>query len=129
MSEMKKLLDIRVEAAKRGDMLWRNNVGATPSKEVCTCSFCGRKTTIRRTPVRYGLANDSAKLNEFIKSADLIGITRKVITPQDVGQIVGQFTSIEVKPDGWKYTGAGREKAQRNWLDLVNNMSGLAVFR
>ena len=51
---------IRLEAAKQGILLWRNNVGAVKTSD-------GRM-------IRFGLANDSHKMNQHIKSSDLIGI-------------------------------------------------------
>jgi hypothetical protein len=118
-SEARTQQDIRIAAAKHGAALWRNNVGATPATEKHVCPRCNHQFETRRVPVRYGLANESHKLNEQIKSADLIGITPRLITPPMTGGIIGQFTSIEVKPEGWKYSGTGREQAQRAWLDLV----------
>ena len=49
---------IRIEGAKRGLILWRNNSGAFENK-------AGRW-------VRYGLANDSQRVNNLLKSSDLI---------------------------------------------------------
>jgi len=127
-SESRTQQEIRLQAARQGNTLWRNNVGATPAKEQHTCPYCNRRFEVRKTPVRYGLANDSNKLNQSIKSADLIGITKRVIQPHEVGMFIGQFTSIEVKPGGWEYTGRGREPAQAAWADLVRRMGGLASF-
>lgn len=104
----------RLQAAYGGHMLWRNNVGSLQDKT-------GRW-------VRYGLANESAKENEAIKSADLIGIYRLRITPEMVGQIVGQFWSLEAKEPGWSYTGQGREPAQAAWAQLVTINGGRAEF-
>lgn len=98
---------IRIDAAKQGARLWRNNVGACEDTK-------GRQ-------IRYGLANDSPRMNKVIKSSDLIGIT-----PVNG---VGVFTSIEVKRPGWKYTGTAREKAQRAWLELVVAFGGIAAFK
>ena len=123
-SESRNQQDIRLRAAQQGGVLWRNNVGATPAREPHRCPHCGTRSEILRTPVRYGLANDSHKLNSRIKSADLIGITPVIIA----GQRVGVFTSIEVKREGWEYTGTGREPAQLAWADLVRRFGGLASF-
>ena len=80
---------VRLEASNRGDIvLWRNNVGALQDE--------------RGRLVRYGLANESKHLNERIKSADLIGIHRRVIVSQDVGRVIGQFLSVETKREGWR---------------------------
>lgn len=105
---------VRLEAARSGVMLWRNNVGALQDK-------VGRW-------VRYGLANDSEPLNRRLKSADLIGWRRVTITPEMVGRVLAQFVSRECKPGGWRYTGHDREEAQANWAALVNTDGGDAGF-
>jgi hypothetical protein len=106
---------IRLEAAAKGILLWRNNVGAL------------RDTTGRW--VRYGLANDSAAVNKQIKSADFIGIRRVTVTQEMVGMIIGQFVSREIKEPGWKYHPSDmREIAQDRWARLVNGHGGDAAF-
>lgn len=105
---------VRLEAARKGVRLFRNNVGALIDS--------------RGVPVRYGLANDSKQLNEVMKSADLIGWRPLLIGPQHVGTVVGQFVSREVKAVGWRYTGADREPAQLAWAQLVTSGGGDAAF-
>lgn len=105
---------VRLEASEKGVKLFRNNVGVLEDKT-------GR-------PVRYGLGNDSPKMNEVIKSADLIGLKSVIITPEMIGHKFGQFVSVEVKAPGWQYTGTGREPAQLGWANLVNSMGGMACF-
>lgn len=105
---------IRLEAGHRGIRLWRNNNGACEDKN-------GRL-------IRYGLGNDSSKVNANIKSSDLIGITPVKITQEMVGSTLGVFTSIEVKKGDWKYTGTKREVAQAAWLQLVTIFGGIAKF-
>ncbi|MCH9712704.1 MAG: hypothetical protein K0U20_08790 [Proteobacteria bacterium] len=105
---------IRLEASEAGARLWRNNVGAT--------------TTEDGAFLRYGLANDSKKLNDIIKSSDLIGIRPVTITSQHVGGVFGQFIAREVKREGWTYTGNKRELAQLRFLELVNALGGDAAF-
>lgn len=100
-----------------GDRLFRNNVGVLVDK--------------RGIPVRFGLANDSAKLNEVLKSGDLIGWRPTLITPDMVGEVFARFLSIEVKPPGWKPPGVGtkgrkRVDAQLSWADLVRAEGGIA---
>lgn len=95
---------VRLEASRRGDRLWRNNVGALVDE--------------RGVPVRYGLANESKQQNERLKSSDLIGIERGT----------GRFLSYEVKEPGWRYTGTAREVAQLNWITLVCSLGGKAQF-
>ena len=109
-SEAKVQQEIRLEASRKGLRLWRNNNGACTDQN-------GRL-------IRYGLANDSAKVNRNIKSSDLIGIT-----PVQVGfKTYGVFTSIEVKKEGWTYKGTDRERAQLAWITLVTAMGGIAKF-
>lgn len=105
---------IRLEAAAKSMRLWRNNVGALVDE--------------RGIPVRYGLANDSPKVNKVLKSGDLIGIRPIHIGPQHVGQVIGQFVSRECKKSSWRYTGTEHEVAQANWVQLVNSLGGDAAF-
>lgn len=105
---------IRLEAPKNNCVLWRNNNGACESQD-------GRL-------IRYGLANDSAKINREFKSSDLIGVSFQIITPEMIGQTVGIFTSIEVKREGWHYTGTDREQAQNAWCHLIKQYGGIAGF-
>lgn len=110
----------RYQAGGVHAMSWRNNVGATPAK----CDECGAP----QRPVRYGLANDSAKMNEKIKSSDLILAIPRIIQPQDVGTLIAQFGSVETKRPGWHFTGRGREAGQAAWLSLVKRLGGFAAF-
>lgn len=119
---------IRLEASKKGMRLWRNNVGATPAEETHTCPRCSTRFNVTKQPVRYGLANESPKMNKTIKSHDLIGIHPVLIQPHHVGQVIGQFVSREVKKGSWVYTGTEHEKAQLKWGELINSMGGDAAF-
>jgi hypothetical protein len=105
---------VRLEAARKGLRLWRNNVGVLKD-------LTGR-------PVRYGLANDSKQLNEKVKSGDLIGWRSVLITPAHVGSRIAQFVSRECKEAGWQYTGSDRERAQLRWLEAVTADGGDAAF-
>ncbi len=111
---------IRLEAPGRGVRLFRNNVGVLTRED--------------GTPVRFGLANDSKALNENIKSGDLIGWRRVLITPDMVGRIVAVFVSRECKPEDWSPCAPtnvklfAREEAQRRWAQLVNDDGGDARF-
>lgn len=117
---------VRLEAPGKGVKLWRNNVGVLLDAN-------GR-------PVRYGLANDSRGLNQELKSGDLIGWRRRVITVADVvaagpgGLIIAEFVSRECKPVGWRPAPPGdserfrHEEAQRRWAALVNADGGDACF-
>ena len=105
---------VRIEAAQKGLRLWRNNVGVL--------------TNERGTPVRYGLGNDSPKINKIIKSGDLIGWRPLLITDRLVGSTVAQFLSRECKRPGWKYTGDEHERAQLKWAELVVAAGGDGGF-
>jgi hypothetical protein len=105
---------IRLEAANKDIHLFRNNVGALADKG-------GRM-------VRYGLANESKKQNELIKSADLIGWEKVKIEPWMNGYFIARFLSVEVKEEGWMFTGDDHELAQQAWADLVIAGGGRALF-
>lgn len=105
---------IRMEAARKGAYLWRNNVGACVDEH--------------GNHIRYGLANDSQKLNRVFKSSDLIGIRPVTILPQHVGQQIGQFVAREIKAEDWSYSATDRERAQRAFIDLVVGLGGDAQF-
>lgn len=106
---------IRLEAARRGDALLRNNVGACRDAK-------GRL-------IRFGLGNDSAKLNRTFKSSDLIGIRRLLITDNMVGMVIGQFAAIEVKSSQWVPRESDeRYVAQRNFGEWVIQHGGHFTF-
>jgi hypothetical protein len=106
---------LRLAAAAHGHTLWRNNNGACLDKT-------GRM-------IRYGLGNDSKKLNEAWKSSDLIGITRFTIGPEHVGTTVGIFTAVEVKAPDWHMTpGDKRARAQLAFIDTVRKAGGIGLF-
>ncbi len=95
---------IRLDLAKRGVILWRNNTGVAKNE-------AGR-------PIRFGLANDSAAVNAQIKSSDLIGIARPS----------GKFVAIECKRPGWPGVRTERERAQMRFIAAVRSFGGLAGF-
>lgn len=104
----------RLQVSAQGHRYWRNNSGALPDKT-------GRL-------VRYGLGNDSSRVNAVLKSSDWVGVERHLITPQMVGTYGGFFGSVELKRAGWRYTGDERERAQLNFITLVNSLGGRARF-
>lgn len=116
---------VRLEAPEKGVFLWRNNVGAgSLFKDADLCDACRMSMVHKKRPVRWGLANDSKRVNEAVKSGDLIGIRRIVIAPHMVGQVVGQFVSRECKREDWKYTGSEAELAQLAWATIINDNGG-----
>jgi len=105
---------LRIEAAKRGCVLWRNNNGAA--------------TDATGRMIRYGLGNDSAKISKVFKSPDLVGIRPQVVTQSDVGTVIGRYFEVEVKAPGWKAPKNDRERAQGAHLSYVTAMGGIAMF-
>ncbi len=105
--------NVFLEAGRSGFQFFRNNVGAHEKE--------GRQ-------VRYGLANESAKQNEVIKSGDLVGWQKFLIQPHHVGMVIPRFASAEVKEVGWSYSGNGREPAQLTWGNLITANGGWFKF-
>lgn len=106
---------VRLAAPGSGMRLWRNNVGVL--------------TDERGVPVRYGLANDTKALNERLKSHDLIGWRRVVVSPAMVGSMIAQFVSLECKREGWRPgEHREREEAQERWAALVVADGGYSRF-
>ncbi len=94
----------RLAVDRWGGMLLRNNSGVAK--------------TLDGRPVRYGLGNDSARLNEVFKSSDYIGIAPG-----------GRFLAVEWKPEGWRYMpGDAHSKGQANFLARVNQLGGIGIF-
>ena len=105
----------RLVAAKIGAMLWRNNSGVLQND--------------RGDYVRYGLGNDSSKINKVMKSSDLIGINPIRVTQQMVGDTIGQFVAVECKKPGWTFRPNNEhEQAQLNFITLVNQLGGDGRF-
>lgn len=105
----------RLLIAQRMGQAWRNNSGAYEDENG---NF-----------IRYGLCNDSKKLNEDFKSSDLICITPTLIQPHMVGYSLGVFTALEIKPSGWKLRPSDkRGLAQQNFHDIVRQSCGFAGF-
>ena len=115
-SESRVQTDIRLYLARHhpATKIWRNNSGAFPDQT-------GRL-------VRFGLGNDSSKINKVFKSSDLIGVTPYVIQPHDVGDTLGIFTAIEVKTPDWPGVRNDRERAQEQFLRVVESAGGLQCF-
>ena len=108
--------EIQIEGPHHNCILMRNNSGALLDAE-------GRS-------VRFGLGNISKKHNDNIKSSDLIGFTKIVITQEMVGQTVAVFTACEVKKEDWNIEKKfdARERAQQNFIDWILANGGFAGF-
>lgn len=101
--------------SQMGGVLWRNNVGVAEGPN-------GR-------PVRYGLANLSKRMNEQVKSSDLIGITPVRIIPEMIGRTVGIFTAPECKHGSWHWgEDKHREVPQNSYHEIVRSLGGIAGF-
>lgn len=107
---------VRQARELHGAYLWRNNSGA----------YSEDKPPSPGT--RWGLGNDSAKINKVMKTPDFVGIWPFHIGPEHVGQTVGQFAAIEMKAGNWTFRNTEREIAQRNYLELVVRLNGKAFF-
>lgn len=115
LSESAVMSAVRLEAAAKGILLMRNNVGVLRNQD--------------GVPVRYGLMNETAAMNRSIKSSDLIGIRRVVITPDMVGKTIGQFIARECKHGGWELNPRdSHELAQWEFIRLVGSYGGDAAF-
>lgn len=123
-SEAATQAQLRVMAPKLGAMLLRNNNGAC--KEVREGVDGVPMPTGRM--IRYGLGNDSKKINDVWKSSDLVGPTPIVIRPEHVGRTVGVFTAVEVKHPGWTKPANDRDRAQEAFLVTVCQLGGLGMF-
>ncbi len=97
-----------------GAALWRNNSGAMFNEQ--------------NQMVRFGLGNDSKKINDVWKSPDLVGIWPRRITPLDVGTVIGQFMGCEVKESGWRGPTSDHEKAQAAALSNFRALGGIGIF-
>lgn len=107
---------IRLRVAQLGGAIWRNNSGALKDET-------GRQ-------VRFGLGNDSARLNAVWKSSDLIGIMPVTVTADMVGQRIGIFFAVDAK-DPVKWRGmpqSARELAQENFFATVRKFGGIGGF-
>jgi hypothetical protein len=104
----------RRELGNRGIISMRNNVGALEDSK-------GRV-------VRFGLMNESEKVNKTMKSSDEILIIPYRVKAEDVGRKLGLFGAIEFKRPSWVYSGEGREGAQLNFIRMVQAAGGFATF-
>lgn len=114
-SEAKVQAEVREKASQLGWRLWRNNVGVFVDE--------------RGVPVRYGLANESSAMNKVVKSSDLIGLRPVVITPDMVGQTIGQFVAIECKHGEWSMRENDKHAgAQKAFIEMVKKLGGHGLF-
>ena len=83
-------------------------------------------------PVRFGLGNESQKMNKQFKTGDFVGWFPVTITPDMVGKEIAVFANIEAKALGFKiksvYPINSREFAQNKFNELVRKNNGIAGF-
>lgn len=113
-SESRQQALVRLEAARMGVRLFRNNSGALKDAD-------GRQ-------VRFGLGNDSAPLNKVLKSPDLVGWRKTRITVDMIGSFMAQTVLREMKPEDWSYSATEHERAQLAFLNLCAADGGDARF-
>jgi len=105
-----------IASDKYHGMLDRNNSGMLPDPNT------GRW-------VRFGLGHESPKDIKIRKSSDLIGITPVCITQEMVGRVMGIYTAVEAKAEGWAPVKLNaHETAQDNFLKQVGRLGGIATF-
>lgn len=116
MNESSVAQRVALEAARLGILLMRNNVGVAIDQN-------GRH-------IRYGLMNESSKINEQFKSSDYIGPTPVRCYVEGIGwTVLGVFTAIETKESNWKFSQSDkRAVAQANFHDIVRKYGGFAGF-
>jgi hypothetical protein len=116
--EQKASQNVRLQASRWGAKLFRNNSGVLKNPS--------------GIPVRFGLGNESEKLNKKFKSSDYIGFMPIKITQEMVGKTVAVFMAPEVKAEGFKeqkeYFSDSREYAQKKFIDLIKKHGGLSGF-
>jgi hypothetical protein len=100
---------VRLEAARKGYWLGRNNSGVLMND--------------RGVPVRFGLGNDNAAVNKVFKTGDLIGWKETLILPEHVGTTMARFVSAEIKGEKGRV-----DPGQLNWATLVNSRGGLGLI-
>jgi hypothetical protein len=120
--------NVRMAAPRAGGVLWRNNVGARKTKETHVCPSCRYRFEVLVPPMRWGLCNDSAKLNKVHKSSDLVGFRSVIITPDMVGKKFAQFAAVEMKAPGWTWSGNPHEQAQAAFGSIVLKAGGVFAF-
>lgn len=107
--------DAQYMVAQLDGLPMRNNVGVTFDAE-------GRA-------IRYGLLNESKRVNDQYKSSDLICILPVKIQQYHVGRVMGLFAALETKRHGWTLKPSdAHAQAQLRFHNLVRQYGGLAGF-
>jgi VRR-NUC domain len=118
-SEQDLIKKVQYFFTERGDRIFRQNTGF---------GWVGAKffkppmeTSVRLSPQDVVIKNARPLHAGLCKgSSDMIGWTRKIITPDMVGQTVAIFTAIECKTIGHKAT-----EDQIRFIEAVNKAGGI----
>lgn len=117
-AEAKASFQLRERASEWGLRLFRNNSGVLKNEV--------------GVPVRFGLGNESKKINQELKSGDFVGWTPVLITQEMVGKQVAIFTNVEAKAEGFvhreTYPKNKREHGQSNFNKMIIKAGGVAGF-
>ena len=111
MTERDLINRARLHATQNGGLLFRNSVGQGWQGQIVS-QGPGRIVLTNYRRVIYGLHNGSA---------DLIGIRPVVVTPDMVGETIGQFWAVEIKTKN-DYLKA----EQKRWLQEMNKRGAFA---
>lgn len=111
---------VRLAIQEAGGVAWRNNRGALPNPET-------------GVPVRFGLANDSSKLDAVFKTGDLVGLYPVQVHYGPWGAamtsaLMAIFCMWECKKPGWTWRGTDHERAQLNAINFVRERGGRSGF-
>lgn len=105
-----------IDASEHDVLLLRNNNGAATDEKT------GRL-------IRYGLGHISKRIGDAFKSGDYVGVRSRIIQPQDVGRLFGQFVAREFKRPGWRYNpNDKREAGQMAFHHMINLRGGDSQF-
>ena len=97
--------------SQSGATVWRNNTGQAWTGDVTRLAD-GSVLIRNPRPLHAGLCKGSS---------DLIGIVPHIVTPDDVGRVLGLFLAVESKaPKG------RASDAQRNFVEHIQRCGGLA---
>lgn len=112
MNETNLLREIMLAASRDGARLWRNNVGQAWVGNRVDRLADGCVLIHNARPFHAGLCEGSA---------DLIGLSPVIITPEHVGQRLAVFVSVEGKSKRGQPS-----KPQLSWRDAINQLGGRA---
>ena len=99
--------------------VFRNNVGQGWQGKIAKSTTSNRPVLIDIRPVNFGLC---------VGSSDIVGIQSVTITPDMIGKKIGVMVCVEAKKEGWKYTGTEHEASQKNFIEKIKSMGGIAFF-